>query len=75
MKQIEQLFAFVAVKQDGESLIIVKPGDGARDMPLVFSDPSHLELCRSFAEEEAKKSDFSLKLIRFNNRAELLIKD
>ncbi|MBA3755309.1 MAG: hypothetical protein H0X02_03360 [Nitrosomonas sp.] len=74
--QIQQLYAFVAVDSTGSEKPIICKNEGAPDMPLVFSDPDEMPLCLSMAKEHiAETKGYTLRYVRFNNRAELPIKD
>ena len=70
MLKIDEIFAFVAVDADGEGITGFMNSSG-QWMPLVGADMKRVEQLRPIAQDIAKQSGKTIRLIHFSTRTEL----
>lgn len=67
--KIDEMFAFIAVEEDGEGLPAFQMGDML--MPLVAADSARVDSLRRMAQAICNASGMQMKLVRFSVREEL----
>lgn len=66
---ITELFAFIALHDDGDEGVIAAP-IGDAQMPLIAADRERMEALRPMAQAIANMSGLPIKLIRMHERTE-----
>lgn len=67
--RIDEMYAFVAQDADGEGLTGFQMGDTF--MPMVAADKTRVDQLRSIAQQIARDTGQTVKLVRFSVREEL----
>ena len=69
MLKIDEMFAFVAIEDDGEGLCAFKSGD--HWLPMVGADMKRVEQLRPIAQDIARMTGQEIRLIKFTARHEI----
>lgn len=69
--RIKDVWAFVAVGEDGdEGIMAMRQRDGSW-MPMIAADEERIRLLRPIAEAQAEVTGTQVRLVRFHQRSEV----